>query len=59
LEFPDGSIENFEWQIFSVPQMEILARSAGLTLFAACAEFDLQIAPSAHFPKMQCVLDRR
>lgn len=59
LEYPTGFIENFEWQIFSVPNLEALGLSAGLMLFAACAEFDLQVAPSADSPKMQCVLDRR
>jgi hypothetical protein len=35
------------------------ARSSGLALFAACAEFDLLIAPSEQSPRMQYVLDRR
>jgi SAM-dependent methyltransferase len=58
LDYPDGSQEHFEWQLFSPEQMFVLAQSAGLKLLLSCTDFDPASSPSADKPRIQFLLER-
>jgi SAM-dependent methyltransferase len=56
LNYPNGSREKFEWQLYNPKQMEQLAKSAGLRLLTACSGFDSEKSPSGLDPRFQLVL---
>jgi SAM-dependent methyltransferase len=58
LAYPDGAAEQFEWQLFTPPQMEQLASSVGLSLLVSCTDFDMTAPPSPANPKIQFLLER-
>jgi SAM-dependent methyltransferase len=58
LIYPDGAGENFEWQLFAPAEMKSFAESAGLTLVAACTNFDATEKPDAANPRIQFVFQR-
>jgi SAM-dependent methyltransferase len=58
LGYPDGTQEKFEWQLFTAPQMERLAKSVQLVLFRYCGQFDATKPPSPTEPRLQFVLER-
>jgi SAM-dependent methyltransferase len=58
LEYPNGTRENFEWQLFTPAQMSQLAESAGLVLLHSCSGFDISRSPSSADPRIQFVLER-
>lgn len=59
LNYPGGDHDDFEWQLFTPAEMNSLAESVGLTLIAACTNFDTGIEPSSAGPRIQFVLERR
>jgi SAM-dependent methyltransferase len=59
LDYPDGAREQFEWQLFTPPQMEQLASSAGLALLVSCTDFDMKMVPSPANPRIQFVLEKQ
>lgn len=58
LEYPDGSADGFDWQLFTPDQMAALAKSAGLEVVGCCVNFDNAALPHGDNPKMQIVLRR-
>jgi len=57
LDYPDGTHEQFEWQLFTPEQMTQLAESVGLGVLVSCASFDTKIVPSPADPRIQFVLE--
>lgn len=57
LDYPDGTTERFEWEMFSVSQMEKLARSIGCAVLTACTDFDPETPPAPDRPRVQYVLE--
>jgi SAM-dependent methyltransferase len=47
LDYPDGTHEQFEWQMFTPEQMAQLAESVGLGLLVSCTNFEMKNAPLA------------
>jgi SAM-dependent methyltransferase len=58
LNYPDGSHEEFEWQLFESAQMKRLAKSLGLVLLISCSDFDVTTLPSPTNPRIQFLLER-
>ena len=58
LDYPDGSHEEFEWQLFESAQMKRLAVSLGLVLLISCSDFDMTTLPSPTNPRIQFLLER-
>ena len=58
LDYPNGAQENFEWQLFSPEQMELLAKAVDLTLLVSCTDFDMKTVPSPANPRIQFVLTK-
>jgi SAM-dependent methyltransferase len=58
LTYPDGAEEEFEWQLFTVAEMQALAESVGLRLIVACTNFKQSTAAEADNPRIQFVLER-
>ncbi|HEX4630347.1 MAG TPA: class I SAM-dependent methyltransferase [Chthoniobacterales bacterium] len=58
LTYPDGAEEDFDWQLFTPPQMKSFADSVGLTLATACTNFDSAEKPNAANPRIQFVLQK-
>jgi SAM-dependent methyltransferase len=58
LGYPDGTAEQFEWQMFTPAQMTQLADSVGLALLSSCTGFDLVTLPSPAEPRIQFLLER-
>ena len=59
LDYPDGNVEQFEWQLFTPEQMKRLARSADLDLLVAWTDFDKSELPSPEHPRIEFLLERR
>jgi SAM-dependent methyltransferase len=58
LQYPDGTDEKFEWQLFKPPEMERFAEPLGLVLSISCSNFDKMKTPSSTEPRIQFVLER-
>jgi SAM-dependent methyltransferase len=58
LDYPDRSHEQFEWQLFTPPQMKQLAHSVGLVLLISCTDFDMTILHAPANPRIQFLLER-
>jgi SAM-dependent methyltransferase len=58
LQYPDGTEEKFEWQLFKPPEMERFAEPLGLVLSISCSNFDKMKTPSSTEPRIQFVLER-
>ena len=58
LDYPDGTRENFEWQLFNAQQMKRLGKLAGLQLLTACGGFELKKPPSRCDPRVEFLLQR-
>jgi len=58
LDYPDGSVDDFEWQLFTPAEMISLSGPIGLDLIISCTEFDRMVEPSPANPRMQFVLER-
>lgn len=58
LDYPDGGCDRFEFQTFSVAEMEEFIRPVGLRLRMVCTDYDAAAPPSADKPKMQFILER-
>jgi hypothetical protein len=58
LDYPNGTHEGFEWQLFTPAKMTSLAQSVGLVLLLCCTDFDVKISPSRAKPRIQFVLER-
>jgi SAM-dependent methyltransferase len=59
LDYPDGSADDFEWQLFTASQMESLASTVDLALSVVCTEHDASVAPKPDSPRLQFVLQKR
>jgi SAM-dependent methyltransferase len=59
LQYPSGTRERFEWQLFTPAQMTELARSVGLALLVSCTDFDVNVPALSSKPRLQFVLERR
>lgn len=57
LDYPDGSQEKFDWQLFTPAQMKQLAGTVGLVLSVSCAGFGTSTPPSPTEPRIQFVLE--
>jgi len=58
LDYPDGGIDDFDWQLFTPAEIMSLAGGVGLDLVAACTDFDISVEPSPAKPRIQFVLKR-
>jgi hypothetical protein len=58
LRYPDGTEEDFDWQLFTPTEMKSFAESAGLILVMTCTRFDGAEKPSAANPRIQFVLQK-
>jgi SAM-dependent methyltransferase len=58
LDYPGGAQDDFEWQLFTVPEMRLMAKSVGLHLTIACTNFDATTTPSPENPRIQFVLQK-
>ena len=56
--YPDGADEEFEWQLFTAPEMKSLAESIGFDLLISCTEFNARTKPSPENPRIQFVLQK-
>jgi SAM-dependent methyltransferase len=59
LDYPDGGHDDFEWQLFTLPEMSALADSVEMNLIVCCTDFDMGIASSPAKPRIQFVLEGR
>ncbi|MEY2558945.1 MAG: hypothetical protein QOE34_2370 [Verrucomicrobiota bacterium] len=59
LDYPDGSQDKFEWQLFTPAEINALADSVGLDLIATCTDFDMAVEPCPASPRVQFVLEHR
>lgn len=59
LTYPDGARENFDWQLFTLPEMRAFGQLAGLEVVVACTDFNPSTEPNADNPRIQFVLERR
>jgi SAM-dependent methyltransferase len=59
LDYPDGSADEFEWQLLTAAQMDSLAGAVGLVLSAVCTSYDVSVAPEPGNPRLQFVLRKR
>ena len=59
LDYPNGGVDDFEWQLFTPSEMSSLADSAGLALIVLCTDFDKAAQPCPAKPRAQFVLERR
>ncbi|HEY4285179.1 MAG TPA: class I SAM-dependent methyltransferase, partial [Chthoniobacterales bacterium] len=53
LNYPDGEEEDFEWQLFTPPQLRQLAQSVGFDLLVSCSSFDQTQSPDRINPRVQ------
>jgi SAM-dependent methyltransferase len=58
LNYPDGTREKFEWQLFTPQEMERLAKAVGLRVLISCSGFDSKKLPTPGDPRIQFVLER-
>ena len=58
LTYPNGAEENFDWQLFTPPDMRSLAKLFGLEVIVACTNFNPSTEPNADNPRIQFVLER-
>ena len=58
LDYPDGGCDEFDFQVFSVAELEEFIRPLGLRLLVACTGFDAAVPPSDAQPRMQCLCER-
>ena len=58
LDYPDGTGEKFEWQLFEAEEMERFGNALGLRLLIACSGFDAKNIRSPNHPRIQFVLQR-
>jgi SAM-dependent methyltransferase len=58
LTYPNGAVENFEWQLFTRTGMHALAESLGLTVIVACTDFNPSTPLQVDNPRIQFVLER-
>jgi SAM-dependent methyltransferase len=58
LEYPDDATDDFEWELYDVERMNVLAGSSGLVLGASCSGFDLARKMDASDPRIQFILER-
>jgi SAM-dependent methyltransferase len=58
LDYPDGGIDDFEWQLFTTSEMVSLAVSVDMALIVSCTDFDMATEPSSAEPRVQFVLER-
>ncbi len=59
LEYPNQAQDAFEWQLFTPAEMESFAAASGLTLVAACTDFNVAVKPSPTNPRLQFILEAR
>jgi SAM-dependent methyltransferase len=59
LDYPDGTHEQFEWQMFTSAAITEVAQPVGLALIASCTDFDVTILPSPANPRTQFLLERK
>lgn len=59
LDYPDGSHDDFEWQLFTPEEMHSLAKSVDLAVIFSCTDFDQSVEPSSAKARIQFVLERR
>ena len=57
LEYPDGSHDRFEWQLFSPSQMKTVASLFGLSILSVCTDFNQATPPNPANPRTQFVLE--
>lgn len=57
LDYPDGSHDRFDWQLFSPTQLGALAESVGLAVLHVCTDFDIASSPVPDKPRIQFVLE--
>jgi len=50
LAYPDGGVDDFKWQLFTIAQIDSLTDVAGLRLCAACASYDAGLSPTPDDP---------
>lgn len=58
LSYPDGGDEDFDWQLFTSAEMQLMAESIGLHLAIACTDFNAATIPSPENPRIQFVLQK-
>lgn len=59
LAYADGGEDDFEWQLFTIAQIESLAGVVGLRLCAACTGYDVGLSPKPDDPRLQFVLQAK
>lgn len=59
LDYPDGTADEFDWQLFTPTEMSSLADSIGLDLIVCCTDFDTATKPCLENPRIQFVLEHR
>ena len=57
LNYPDGSQERFDWELFTQLEMKHLAGSVGLTLLTTSTGIDLNTRLSPANPRLQFLLE--
>jgi SAM-dependent methyltransferase len=53
---PSGGIDEFEWRLYTPPEIEAIAALAGLRVCLVCSEFDERVSASGERARMQIVL---
>jgi SAM-dependent methyltransferase len=59
LRYPNGSTEQFEFQLFTPAQLADFAAGAGFDHVLTCADFDAELEANAAHPRFQLVLEHR
>ncbi len=57
LNYPGGDSDAFEWQLYSLQEIEYIARGYGLKSILACTEYDEGKSVTANKPQMQIVFE--
>jgi SAM-dependent methyltransferase len=58
LIYPDGTDEDFEWQLFTPAEMKSLAESGGFDLLISCTDFNAATEPHSANLRIQFVLQK-
>ncbi|HEY2102287.1 MAG TPA: class I SAM-dependent methyltransferase [Chthoniobacterales bacterium] len=59
LDYPDGTADEFDWQLFTPMEMSFLADSIGLDLIVCCTDFDIATKPCPEKSRIQFTLEHR
>ena len=58
LGYPNGAQDAFEWELFTLPELQRAGEEAGFTLLSSCTGFNEATPPNENEPRMQLVFGK-